>query len=82
MGVLADPEVIEFKLNKDSFAIIASDGVWEFLSNDQVAIIVAEALKDGSPEHAANTLVRESFLKWKKEEDVIDDITCVIIIFK
>jgi hypothetical protein len=31
-------------------------------------------------EGAAEALVRESYLRWKHEEDdIIDDITCVII---
>ena len=31
-------------------------------------------------EKAAEAVVRESYLKWKQEEDdIIDDITCVII---
>lgn len=31
-------------------------------------------------EGAAEAVVRESYLKWKSEEDdIIDDITCVIV---
>jgi hypothetical protein len=30
-------------------------------------------------EGAAECLVRESFKKWKKEEESIDDITCIVI---
>ena len=31
-------------------------------------------------EKAAEAVVRESYLKWKSEEDdIVDDITCVII---
>lgn len=38
VGVTADPEVFEFILTlNDKFIVIASDGVWEFLSNDDVA---------------------------------------------
>jgi len=34
VGVNAIPEIKEFTLNKDhKFAVIASDGVWEFMSN-------------------------------------------------
>jgi len=65
----------------DSFIVIASDGVWEFLSNEDVARLVSNELIKGTPESAANVLVKESFLKWWKEEDVIYDITFIIIIF-
>ncbi len=82
MGVSATPEIFEFHIRPtDSFAVVASDGVWEFLSNEDVARIVAFELRHGTPETAANLLVKESFYKWKEEEDVIDDITCIIIIF-
>ena len=41
VGVSADPEVKEFTLGlNDKFIVIASDGVWEFLSNEDVAGIV------------------------------------------
>ena len=35
------PELTEFVLTKeDRFVVIATDGVWEFLSNQEVATIV------------------------------------------
>lgn len=74
-------ELTEIDLNKeDKFIILASDGVWEFLSNEEVANIVWPFFDKRNAEGAAEALVRESYLKWKSEEDdIIDDITCVII---
>lgn len=41
VGVSAEPEVLEFTLGlDDKFLVLASDGVWEFLSNEDVAQIV------------------------------------------
>ena len=41
VGVSAEPEVKESILGPlDKFIVIASDGVWEFLSNEDVAGIV------------------------------------------
>jgi serine/threonine protein phosphatase PrpC len=38
VGVSAEPETKEFTLSlNDKFIVIASDGVWEFLSNEDVA---------------------------------------------
>ena len=82
VGVSPVPEIFEFQIKPtDSFIVIASDGIWEFLSNEDVAKIVALELRWGTPETAANVLVKESFFKWRAEEDVIDDITCIIIVF-
>lgn len=64
----------------DKFIVIASDGVWEFLNNEDVAAIVYPFFEKRNAEGAAEALVRESYLRWKHEEDdIIDDITCVII---
>jgi len=82
VGVSPIPEIFEFHIKPtDSFIVIASDGIWEFLSNEDVAKLVANELWKGTPETAANALVKESFFKWREEEDVIDDITCIIIVF-
>lgn len=74
-------ELTEIDLCKDDkFIILASDGVWEFLSNEEVANIVWPFFDKRNAEGAAEALVRESYMKWKQEEDdIIDDITCVII---
>ena len=41
VGVVADPEVTYFKVDFDSgFLVVASDGVWEFLSNEKVCEIL------------------------------------------
>ena len=80
VGVSADPETLEFTLGvNDRFVVIASDGVWEFLSNEDVAQIVLPYFEQNAPEAAANALVKAAYKKWKQEEEVIDDITAVII---
>jgi serine/threonine protein phosphatase PrpC len=53
--------------------VIASDGVWEFLSNDDVSFIFNEKVAkivypffaNRNAEAAAEALVRESFFQWK-----------------
>ena len=76
----ADPEILELNLCEyDRFIVIASDGVWEFLSNDEVVNIVKPHFLNNSAETAAENLIREALKRWKQEENVIDDITCIII---
>eukprot|EP00347_Sterkiella_histriomuscorum_P021245 403334691 len=81
VGVIAEPEILELDLCKDDkFIVLASDGVWEFLQNEDVAEIVLPFFEKRNAEGAAEALVRESYLRWRKEEeDIVDDITCVII---
>ena len=42
----------------DKFIVIASDGVWEFLSNEMIARIVWPFYIKNSPEQAGNAIVR------------------------
>lgn len=60
--------------------MIASDGVWEFISNDEIAKIVKPFYEAKNAEKAAEAVVKESYLRWKREEEgIVDDITCVIV---
>ncbi len=42
IGVIANPEVVERDIDfkKDRFVILASDGVWEFLSSEEVVHLI------------------------------------------
>jgi len=41
VGVISNPEVKHFTVGvEDKFIVMGSDGVWEFLQNEQVAEIV------------------------------------------
>ena len=43
IGVIADPEITMVKLQADQpFAILATDGVWEFISSQKAVDIVSE----------------------------------------
>lgn len=83
VGVIPDPEIKEFELvDDDKFIVIASDGVWEFLSNQQVMNMVIPFYLKNQPEGACDKLIKESVICWRREDEVIDDITCVVICFK
>lgn len=76
VGVIARPEIWDRTLEDgDSFLILASDGVWEFITSQEAVDIVGQ---HSTPESACRALVDESTRRWQKEEEVIDDITCVI----
>lgn len=80
MGVIATPEILEMNLMEgDQFICLASDGVWEFLSNEEVSSIIMPHYKSNSAEKAAEAIIMESQARWKQEDTSIDDITCIII---
>lgn len=80
-GVVPTPEVTVCGLGpKDQFIVLASDGVWEFMTSGEVASFVAKLKATGaSPSKVANALVAESVGKWKQNEQVVDDTTAVVV---
>lgn len=80
VGVINIPEIIEYDLTEnDLFAIWASDGVWEFLQNEDVAKMLATHAPNWDA--AINTVIDAANKKWRQEEEVVDDITCVLMGF-
>ena len=57
--ITCDPEIIAFDISDDDdFIVMASDGIWDELDNQDVIDIVSESLRKGnSVENAANTVV-------------------------
>lgn len=76
-GVISDPEFTEFELdsNADKFLVVATDGLWEFINNQETLEIVEGQI---GPAQAVDTLVTEAGTRWMQEEQVIDDTTVIV----
>jgi len=88
-GVIPDPEIQHFSLKlpaekepgkdappHDSFIIVASDGVWEFITSQEACDLVA---KYENATDACTALVQEAAACWKRfEGSYRDDITAII----
>ena len=82
LGVLNEPDIFEYVLNEgDKFIVCASDGVWEYLSNDDVMNIVKDVyIKEGKADEACEILVKKASDEWRKENNnTMDDISCAIL---
>lgn len=80
VGVIPEPEFFELELNSsDKFIVIASDGVWEFITNEQCIEVVSPYWERKDPEGACQRLVELSTENWQREDEVIDDITLYVI---
>lgn len=80
-GIIAVPDVSHRRLTpEDQFIVLATDGVWDVLSNDEVASIVWEAK---SAEAAARTVTETAIATWgtKYPNAKIDDCTVVCLFF-
>ena len=76
LGVSAEPEVFERRLDPNCKAIIvASDGVFEFLSSQTVLDM---ALEYNDPQEAAYAITEESYRQWLQYDTRTDDITIII----
>ena len=61
VGVTHKPVIEHFELSPDDqILIIASDGIWEFMSNSNVANIALAHYEAGAAEAAANAIVRRA----------------------
>ena len=84
VGVSDIPEIKEFNIEENSplAVVLASDGVWEFMSNEEVCEIIYrfEDNKDGNL--CAKKIVEKARQVWEKSGFAIDDITCVVAFFR
>ena len=83
IGVSDEPEFKTFPYDgTEKFIILASDGLWEYVSGDQCISIVKPLYEEGlDSQEAALALTKEAFRRWKRKEVAIDDITVVVIFF-
>ena len=75
-GVISVPERFTFDLqDNDKMIIVASDGLWEFMTSQQVIDFIARTTE---PKKAVDMLAAEASARWMKEEQVIDDTTIIV----
>ncbi len=83
-GVISEPDIIKLKLTEDDkFIIIATDGLWEFVSTQEAVDIAKKHIigkQTPDPQSAIKELIEESSKRWLKEEPVIDDTTIIIAV--
>lgn len=83
-GISATPDLSEHAVRVDSttdkFMIIASDGIWEFVSSSQ-AVRIANGYERMNAQDAAEALAGVAWDQWVKElnGEVVDDITCLVV---
>ena len=83
VGVSDIPEIIEFNFddNKPKAIVVASDGVWEFLSNENVKDIILRFYDCGDTDLCARELCDNARRIWESSGYAIDDITAVVAFF-
>lgn len=79
-GVSTEPEFFDRPIDhRDRFLVSATDGLWEFMTDEEVVDMVAKVAQEtGSPSACVEELVRESNERWMKNEQVVDDTTVAV----
>ena len=81
-GTICVPEIKEYAFHEgDKFVIIASDGIWEFISSEECINIVGKFYENNDVVQCCEYLYNESRKRWIKEEEVVDDITMLLVFF-
>ena len=83
VGVMSEPEIKEFDFDEnDKFMIIASDGIWEFISSQECVNFIKDFYDKNDLKGCCEFLYQESSKRWLKEEEVIDDTTLILVFFE
>ena len=82
IGVIPDPGILEYDLNKTTkYIVVCSDGVWEFLNNDMVKDLGKQFYLKNDAVSFCNKLIEQSLFEWNKNDIIVDDITAVVAFF-
>ena len=82
IGVIPNPQFIEYTINpKTRYVIVCSDGIWEFMSNEEVMRIANNYYIKNDPAGLCHELTNKSTALWLKEDVCVDDITVVAAFF-
>lgn len=78
VGVIATPDVTAHEVTDYSALVIGSDGLYEFMTNEEIAQIVYEN-RTSDASTVSRMLVEASTERWKQIQHYLDDITCVVV---
>lgn len=82
VGVISTPDILFFKhKSNDKFIVIASDGLWMYVSNQEVVEIVGKYYETLNCDKAIEELYLLAKSRFEEYEDYIDDISIIILFF-
>jgi serine/threonine protein phosphatase PrpC len=83
VGVISKPDVISFKYKSiDKFVVIASDGLWTYVTSQEAVEIVGKYYEKLDCDKAIEELYSIAKKRWEENDDFIDDIAIIIIFFQ
>jgi len=83
-GLISTPEVTQLRITEsDQFVILATDGVWDVVSNQEAVRVVSAAAANSNREKAAKRLVEFAARAWKRKRSgiALDDMSAICLFF-
>ena len=82
VGIIPNPGILEYDLNKTTkFIIACSDGVFEYLTNEKVKDLGKKFYIENDASEYCHKLIKLAFDQWLKNDTFVDDITAVVAFF-
>ena len=83
IGVISEPGILEYDINEATkYIAIASDGVWEYLTNEDVRELGKNFYLNDNSSGFCHSIVDTSVSMWEqKDNNAVDDITIVVMFF-
>ena len=82
IGVIPNPQIVEYTICSESkYMMVASDGIWEFISNEEAMRIGNKFYLRNDASGLCKELYEKSLNLWLKEDCVVDDITLIVVFF-
>lgn len=84
VGVIGVPEIREVNINiiHPLALVVASDGVWEFMTNEDVRDMIRNFVYNQDAAACARNIVERSRQIWANTGYARDDITCIVSFFE
>ncbi len=84
IGVICKADIFIFDIiqHKIKAVVMGSDGLFQFLNNEQISIICKYYIQKGDCVGCCKKLVEQANKLWNQESTLCDDITCIVIFFK
>ncbi|CAD8058564.1 unnamed protein product [Paramecium sonneborni] len=82
VGVIAEPEILRYKIPYNGFILIGSDGLWDKMDYESIQKILQiyyPPLNQINVESAIQRILGETYTKWDQMDSARDDITILLI---
>ena len=81
-GVIPNPQIVEYTIDYfTKYMIMASDGIWEFINNEQAMKLSNKYYLRNDCSGICRELTQKAISLWEKNDYVIDDITVLVVLF-